>query len=80
VLVFTWLNAVTSFLLWSDIFQTCFVDCLIEQTHPEIRKRYDQDVSELVVCSCPREHGLACALGGSIDCTWGKSDLVSVMA
>lgn len=26
-------------------FQTCFVDCLIEQTHPEIRKRYDQDVS-----------------------------------
>lgn len=27
-------------------FQTCFVDCLIEQTHPEIRKRYDQDVRE----------------------------------
>uniref|UniRef100_A0A8D1MTQ1 116 kDa U5 small nuclear ribonucleoprotein component n=1 Tax=Sus scrofa TaxID=9823 RepID=A0A8D1MTQ1_PIG len=25
--------------------KTCFVDCLIEQTHPEIRKRYDQDVS-----------------------------------
>lgn len=25
--------------------QTCFVDCLIEQTHPEIRKRYDVDVS-----------------------------------
>ncbi|KAF7236546.1 hypothetical protein EYD10_16704 [Varanus komodoensis] len=23
--------------------KTCFVDCLIEQTHPEIRKRYDQD-------------------------------------
>ncbi|KAK2512525.1 Eftud2 [Columba guinea] len=29
--------------------KTCFVDCLIEQTHPEIRKRYDQDVSELCV-------------------------------
>lgn len=26
-------------------FQTCFVDCLIEQTHPEIRKRDDVDVS-----------------------------------
>lgn len=25
--------------------QTCFVDCLIEQTHPEIRKRDDVDVS-----------------------------------
>lgn len=25
--------------------QTCFVDCLIEQTHPEIRKRDDSDVS-----------------------------------
>lgn len=25
--------------------QTCFVDCLIEQTHPEIRKRDDMDVS-----------------------------------
>ncbi|MBN3288485.1 U5S1 protein, partial [Polyodon spathula] len=24
--------------------KTCFVDCLIEQTHPEIRKRDDQDV------------------------------------
>uniref|UniRef100_A0A8V0ZMU6 116 kDa U5 small nuclear ribonucleoprotein component n=1 Tax=Gallus gallus TaxID=9031 RepID=A0A8V0ZMU6_CHICK len=24
--------------------KTCFVDCLIEQTHPEIRKRYDQDL------------------------------------
>lgn len=34
-------------------FQTCFVDCLIEQTHPEIRKRYDQDVSVLSVCSKP---------------------------
>ncbi|OXB56654.1 hypothetical protein ASZ78_003945 [Callipepla squamata] len=30
--------------------KTCFVDCLIEQTHPEIRKRYDQDVSELGLC------------------------------
>lgn len=29
--------------------QTCFVDCLIEQTHPEIRKRDDVDVS--VYCS-----------------------------
>lgn len=26
-------------------FKTCFVDCLIEQTHPEIRKRDDLDVS-----------------------------------
>lgn len=37
---------------WFGVFQTCFVDCLIEQTHPEIRKRYDQDVSELWVSSC----------------------------
>lgn len=43
------LNTLTSFLTWFCIFQTCFVDCLIEQTHPEIRKRYDQDVSELCV-------------------------------
>lgn len=36
----------------SDVFvyplQTCFVDCLIEQTHPEIRKRDDVDVSCLL--------------------------------
>lgn len=50
--VFVCLNMVTSFFLQSDIFQTCFVDCLIEQTHPEIRKRYDQDVSELSAYSC----------------------------
>lgn len=50
--VFVCVNMVTSFFLQSDIFQTCFVDCLIEQTHPEIRKRYDQDVSELSACSC----------------------------
>uniref|UniRef100_A0A8V5GYL0 116 kDa U5 small nuclear ribonucleoprotein component n=1 Tax=Melopsittacus undulatus TaxID=13146 RepID=A0A8V5GYL0_MELUD len=37
--------------------KTCFVDCLIEQTHPEIRKRYDQDVSVLLVYSCPEERG-----------------------
>lgn len=47
------LLTVPSFLLCSDVFQTCFVDCLIEQTHPEIRKRYDQDVSELSKFSCP---------------------------
>lgn len=66
MLVFISLNVVTSFLLWSDVFQTCFVDCLIEQTHPEIRKRYDQDVSELLVFSCPGEHGLALTLRGSV--------------
>lgn len=44
--------------------QTCFVDCLIEQTHPEIRKRYDVDVSchnisdyrSLFFCTQPLEN------------------------
>lgn len=52
VLVFISLNEVASFFPWFGVFQTCFVDCLIEQTHPEIRKRYDQDVSELWMYSC----------------------------
>lgn len=52
VLLFISLNKVSSFFLWFGVFQTCFVDCLIEQTHPEIRKRYDQDVSELWACFC----------------------------
>lgn len=41
--VYTYLNLMCFFL------QTCFVDCLIEQTHPEIRKRDDVDVSVLIV-------------------------------
>lgn len=66
VFVFLCPNIVTSFLLLSDTFQTCFVDCLIEQTHPEIRKRYDQDVSVLLVYSCPEERGLAFTFSGSM--------------
>lgn len=52
MLLFISLNKVSSFFLWFGVFQTCFVDCLIEQTHPEIRKRYDQDVSEFWACFC----------------------------
>uniref|UniRef100_F6WDR1 116 kDa U5 small nuclear ribonucleoprotein component n=1 Tax=Xenopus tropicalis TaxID=8364 RepID=F6WDR1_XENTR len=38
--------------------KTCFVDCLIEQTHPEIRKRHDQDVSNPDFFSCLRGVGM----------------------
>lgn len=48
----------------SLLFQTCFVDCLIEQTHPEIRKRYDQDVSITWARSFPvfTQHSHQCCL------------------
>lgn len=40
-------------MLFILFFQTCFVDCLIEQTHPEVRKHHDQDVSTCPLFLCP---------------------------
>ncbi|XP_074751299.1 116 kDa U5 small nuclear ribonucleoprotein component-like [Athene noctua] len=38
--------------------KTCFVDCLIEQTHPEIRKRYDQDLCYTDILFTEQERGV----------------------
>ncbi|RLV91127.1 hypothetical protein DV515_00014201 [Chloebia gouldiae] len=38
--------------------KTCFVDCLIEQTHPEIRKRDDQDLCYTDILFTEQERGV----------------------
>ncbi|XP_041087597.1 116 kDa U5 small nuclear ribonucleoprotein component isoform X1 [Polyodon spathula] len=38
--------------------KTCFVDCLIEQTHPEIRKRDDQDLRYTDILFTEQERGV----------------------
>ncbi|XP_003964861.1 116 kDa U5 small nuclear ribonucleoprotein component [Takifugu rubripes] len=38
--------------------KTCFVDCLIEQTHPEIRKRYDVDLRYTDTLFTEQERGV----------------------
>ncbi|KAE8575401.1 hypothetical protein XENTR_v10003824 [Xenopus tropicalis] len=38
--------------------KTCFVDCLIEQTHPEIRKRHDQDLCYTDILFTEQERGV----------------------
>ncbi|KAK3520669.1 hypothetical protein QTP70_030549 [Hemibagrus guttatus] len=38
--------------------KTCFVDCLIEQTHPEIRKRYDADLRYTDILFTEQERGV----------------------
>uniref|UniRef100_A0A8D0CZR5 116 kDa U5 small nuclear ribonucleoprotein component n=1 Tax=Sander lucioperca TaxID=283035 RepID=A0A8D0CZR5_SANLU len=38
--------------------QTCFVDCLIEQTHPEIRKRDDVDLRYTDILFTEQERGV----------------------
>ncbi|CAJ0940337.1 unnamed protein product [Ranitomeya imitator] len=38
--------------------ETCFVDCLIEQTHPEIRKRHDQDLCYTDILFTEQERGV----------------------
>ncbi|KAI1230219.1 116 kDa U5 small nuclear ribonucleoprotein component, partial [Lamprotornis superbus] len=38
--------------------KTCFVDCLIEQTHPEIRKRCDQDLCYTDILFTEQERGV----------------------
>ncbi|PIO29837.1 hypothetical protein AB205_0009430, partial [Aquarana catesbeiana] len=38
--------------------ETCFVDCLIEQTHPEVRKRHDQDLCYTDILFTEQERGV----------------------
>ncbi|XP_044152958.1 116 kDa U5 small nuclear ribonucleoprotein component [Bufo gargarizans] len=38
--------------------KTCFVDCLIEQTHPEIRKHHDQDLCYTDILFTEQERGV----------------------
>ena len=50
-------------------FQTSFVDCLMEQTHPEIEGAYDVDVSASVTCISKAEHNAVGCRSLSVE-TW----------
>uniref|UniRef100_A0A7M4FAI2 116 kDa U5 small nuclear ribonucleoprotein component n=1 Tax=Crocodylus porosus TaxID=8502 RepID=A0A7M4FAI2_CROPO len=62
--------------------KTCFVDCLIEQTHPEIRKRYDQDLCYTDILFTEQERGVgikSTPVTIVLPDTKGKSFLFNVM-
>uniref|UniRef100_A0A8C4YLG7 116 kDa U5 small nuclear ribonucleoprotein component n=1 Tax=Gopherus evgoodei TaxID=1825980 RepID=A0A8C4YLG7_9SAUR len=62
--------------------QTCFVDCLIEQTHPEIRKRYDQDLCYTDILFTEQERGVgikSTPVTVVLPDTKGKSFLFNIM-
>ena len=50
-------------------FQTSFVDCLMEQTHPEIEGGYDVDVSASVTCISKAKHNTVGCHSLSVE-TW----------
>uniref|UniRef100_A0A480PUN6 116 kDa U5 small nuclear ribonucleoprotein component isoform a n=1 Tax=Sus scrofa TaxID=9823 RepID=A0A480PUN6_PIG len=62
--------------------KTCFVDCLIEQTHPEIRKRYDQDLCYTDILFTEQERGVgikSTPVTVVLPDTKGKSYLFNIM-
>ncbi|XP_060112700.1 116 kDa U5 small nuclear ribonucleoprotein component [Heteronotia binoei] len=62
--------------------KTCFVDCLIEQTHPEIRKRYDQDLCYTDILFTEQERGVgikSTPVTVVLPDTKGKSFLFNIM-
>ncbi|XP_060637183.1 116 kDa U5 small nuclear ribonucleoprotein component [Anolis sagrei] len=62
--------------------KTCFVDCLIEQTHPEIRKRYDQDLCYTDILFTEQERGVgikSTPVTIVLPDTKGKSFLFNIM-
>ncbi|XP_015280638.1 PREDICTED: 116 kDa U5 small nuclear ribonucleoprotein component [Gekko japonicus] len=62
--------------------KTCFVDCMIEQTHPEIRKRYDQDLCYTDILFTEQERGVgikSTPVTIVLPDTKGKSFLFNVM-
>ncbi|XP_013931909.1 PREDICTED: 116 kDa U5 small nuclear ribonucleoprotein component [Thamnophis sirtalis] len=62
--------------------KTCFVDCLIEQTHPEIRKRYDQDLCYTDILFTEQERGVgikSTPVTTVLPDTKGKSFLFNIM-
>ncbi|EPQ07697.1 116 kDa U5 small nuclear ribonucleoprotein component [Myotis brandtii] len=62
--------------------KTCFVDCLIEQTHPEIRKRNDQDLCYTDILFAEQERGVgikSTPVTVALPDTKGKSYLFNIM-
>ncbi|XP_039187381.1 116 kDa U5 small nuclear ribonucleoprotein component [Crotalus tigris] len=62
--------------------KTCFVDCLVEQTHPEIRKRYDQDLCYTDILFTEQERGVgikSTPVTIVLPDTKGKSFLFNIM-
>ncbi|KAH0626948.1 hypothetical protein JD844_002266 [Phrynosoma platyrhinos] len=62
--------------------KTCFVDCVIEQTHPEIRKRYDQDLCYTDILFTEQERGVgikSTPVTIVLPDTKGKSFLFNIM-